>query len=49
MVSMLVEPVAPNIIATPYGKNAVANDPSKKYFSDDSLLAASRRRNPAST
>src|SRR5258708_4815655 len=45
--SMFVEPVAPNIIATPYRKNAVANDPSRKYLSDDSLLAASRRRKPA--
>src|SRR6202007_2814650 len=29
MMSMLVDPVAPNIRATPYRKNAVANDPSK--------------------
>ena len=32
---MLVDPVAPNISATPYRKNAVANEPSRKYFSDD--------------
>src|SRR5215470_14585751 len=44
---MFVDPVAPNISATPYRKNAVANDPSRKYFSDDSLLVAERRRNPA--
>ena len=42
---MLVEPVAPNIKATPYKKNAVANEPSRKYFRDDSLLIAARRRN----
>src|SRR5579859_1008765 len=47
MMSMLVDPVAPNIKATPYRKNAVANEPSRKYFSDASLLAASLRRNPA--
>src|SRR5580704_17424982 len=47
MVSMLVDPVAPNISATPYRKNAVANDPSRKYFNDDSALDASFRRNPA--
>ena len=46
MMPMLVDPVAPNIIATPYRKNAVANEPKRKYFSDDSLLAASFRRNP---
>src|SRR5271155_1202588 len=44
---MLVEPVAPNISATPYRKNAVANDPSRKYLSEDSLLIAARWRNPA--
>src|SRR5580704_13002125 len=49
MESMLVDPVAPNINATPYRKNAVANEPSRKYFSEDSALAASCRRNPAST
>ena len=38
--SMLVDPVAPNINATPYRKNAVANDPSRKYFSDASALLA---------
>jgi len=27
-------------------KNAVANEPSRKYFRDDSLLAASCRRKP---
>src|ERR1700756_999763 len=32
MMSMLVDPVAPNIKATPYRKNAVANEPSRKYF-----------------
>src|ERR1700734_2443511 len=47
--SMFVDPVAPNINATPYRKNAVANDPSKKYFSEASALAASCRRNPVST
>src|SRR5215831_17160703 len=47
MASVAVEPVAPNISATPYKKNAVANEPSRKYFSDDSLLEASLRRNPA--
>src|SRR5579863_1149045 len=46
MMAMLVDPVAPNIMATPYRKNAVANEPSRKYFSDDSLLEASLRRNP---
>src|SRR5580692_1719609 len=44
---MLVEPVAPNISATPYRKNAVANEPSRKYLTEDSLLIAARRRNPA--
>ena len=47
--SIFVDPVAPNINATPYRKNAVANDPSKKYFSEASALAASCRRNPVST
>src|SRR5579864_6332484 len=47
MMSMLVDPVAPNMSATPYKKNAVANEPSRKYFNDASLLAASLRRNPA--
>ena len=47
MMSMLVDPVAPNISATPYRKNAVANEPRRKYFSDDSLLDASLRRKPA--
>ena len=46
---MFVVPVAPNIMATPYRKNAVANEPSRKYLSDDSALSAARRRNPAST
>ena len=46
MMLMLVDPVAPNIIATPYRKNAVANEPRRKYFNDDSLLDASFRRNP---
>src|SRR5271154_1182078 len=46
---MFVEPVAPNINATPYRKNAVANDPSRKYLSEASALAASCRRNPVST
>src|ERR1700683_5521783 len=49
IVSMCVEPVAPNINATPYRKNAVANEPSRKYFSEDSALAASCLRNPANT
>src|ERR1700733_2344732 len=49
MMSILVEPVAPKIKATPYKKNAVANDPRRKYFRDDSALEASRRRNPVST
>ena len=35
--------------ATPYRKNAVAKDPNRKYFRDDSLLAASWRRKPART
>src|SRR5207302_10311661 len=47
MMSMLVDPVAPNIRATPYRKNAVANDPSRKYLMEDSALVATRRRNPA--
>src|SRR3981081_439607 len=47
--SILVEPVAPNMSATPSRKNAVANDPKRKYFKDDSLLEAPRRRKPAST
>ena len=42
--NMLVEPVAPNMSATPYRKNAVANDPSRKYLTEDSLLIAERRR-----
>src|SRR5262249_16219363 len=46
---ILVEPVAPNMRATPYRKNAVANEPSRKYLIEDSALAASRSRNPAST
>src|SRR5579863_4342332 len=46
---IFVDPVAPNISATPYKKNAVANEPSRKYFSEDSALAASCRRKPAST
>src|SRR5216684_5681699 len=45
--SMLVEPVAPNMSATPYRKNAVANDPSRKYLMADSALPAFRRRYPA--
>src|ERR1700723_467408 len=44
--SMLVNPVAPNMSATPYRKNAVANDPRRKYLSEASLLDASLRRNP---
>ena len=47
MAAMLVEPVAPKISAMPYRKNAVANDPSRKYFSDDSGLLALRLRKPA--
>src|SRR5438105_15792836 len=42
-----VDPVAPNISAMPYRKNVVANDPNRKYLSDDSALPASHRRNPA--
>src|SRR6185437_5400178 len=44
---MLVEPVAPNMRAMPYRKNAVANDPSRKYLMADSALPALRRRYPA--
>jgi hypothetical protein len=44
---MLVEPVAPNISATPYKKNAVANEPNKKYLIEASLLMAARLRKPA--
>src|SRR5262249_5002560 len=47
ILEMLVEPVAPNISATPYRKKAVANEPSRKYLTDDSLLIADRRRKPA--
>src|SRR5579863_2734448 len=47
MISMLVDPVAPNMSATPYRKKAVAKEPSKKYLSEASLLEASLRRNPA--
>src|SRR5580658_1840783 len=47
--SIFVEPVAPNINATPYRKNAVANEPSRKYFNEDSALDAACRQNPAST
>ena len=34
--------MAPNIKAIPYKKNAVANDPNRKYFRDDSALSAAR-------
>ena len=44
---MRVVPVAPYIIAIPYRKNAVANDPSRKYFSEASFDSSARRRNPA--
>src|SRR5215472_1530063 len=47
ILTMSVVPVAPNINATPYKKNAVANDPSRKYLSEDSVLEAVRRRYPA--
>src|SRR5581483_126104 len=40
----LVDPVAPYIQAIPYRRNAVANEPSRKYFRADSLLRASSRR-----
>src|SRR4030081_1754624 len=40
---MLVDPVAPNIKATPYKKNAVAKEPSRKYLMADSALPALRR------
>src|SRR5450755_720148 len=45
--AMLVDPVAPNMSATPYRKKAVANEPNRKYFRDDSLLMAACRRKPA--
>src|SRR5260221_7671476 len=44
---MLVDPVAPNMRATPYRKKAVANDPRRKYLMADSALPAFRRRYPA--
>src|SRR6266702_112373 len=45
--AMLVDPVAPNASATPYRKNAVANEPSRKYLMDDSEPDACPLRNPA--
>src|SRR5690242_5871623 len=45
----LVDPVAPYIHEMPYSRKAVAKEPSRKYFSADSLLRASSRRYPART
>ncbi len=42
-----VEPVAPNASAMPYRKNAVANDPRRKYLTDDSTPVALPLRKPA--
>jgi hypothetical protein len=40
----LVVPVKPYTKAIPYSKNAVANDPSRKYFNEASLQRGSDRR-----
>src|SRR5579863_2620875 len=43
----LVEPVAPYTNAMPYRKNAVANEPSRKYFTAASVDLMESRRYPA--
>src|SRR5215467_2385859 len=49
ILSRCVLPVTPNVNAMPYRKNALENEPSRKYLNAASVAAGESRRMPVST